>query len=88
MYVCMYAHAHIHVRTFTHAHAMHVYMQEVVDWLEKNARSNLKYFPEKIHFFADDVMWENTFHRLQFARDTDRDHIITEMVTMVTSVIT
>ena len=55
----------------------------VVDWLENNAHSTLSQFPEKIHFFADEVTWENTLHMLnrrQCVGDSDRDHMVTEMV--------
>ena len=48
----------------------------MVDWLESNAYSNLKKFPEKIHFFADEVTWENTLHRLEHKDD----NLVTEMV--------
>ena len=55
-----------------------------MDWLEKNARSNLSHFPEKIHYYADEVTWENTFHKLQYTRDLQEihkeGHLVTEMV--------
>ena len=55
-------------------------LQLVVDWLETNAQSNLTRFSEKIHYFADEVSWENTLHKLQ-TRDVQREErLVTEMV--------
>ncbi len=51
----------------------------MVDWLEKNAHSNLKKFPEKINYFADMVTWENTLDHLKEKRNDNR-HMVTEMV--------
>ena len=39
--------------------------QLVVDWLEKNALSNLEEHPCKINYFADTISWDNTLHDLQ-----------------------
>ena len=50
----------------------------MVDWLEKNAKSNLKRYPEKINYFADVVTWENTLHSLQHGRNDGS--MVTEMV--------
>jgi hypothetical protein len=50
----------------------------VVDWLERNAQSNLEKYPVKVNYFADNVNWENTLHCLRNNVDTGR--IITEMV--------
>ena len=58
-----------------------VFMQVVVDWLESNAYSNLKRFPEKIHFFADEVTWENTLHKLEH-QDPRDGALVTEMVSL------
>ena len=54
--------------------------QLVVDWLEANAKSNLSRFPEKIHFFADEVTWENTLHKLHTNEVRREEHLVTEMV--------
>lgn len=39
--------------------------QLVVDWLEKNALSNLEDHPSKINYFADTITWDNTLYDLQ-----------------------
>lgn len=52
--------------------------QVVVDWLEKNAQSNLGRYPEKISYFADSVTWENTLHHLK--QETNDGRMVTKMV--------
>ena len=53
-------------------------LQLVVDWLETNAKSNLKHYPEKIRYFTDGVMWEGTLGALQDG--SVEANMVTEMV--------
>ena len=50
--------------------------QIVVDWLEKNALSNLESFPTKVNYFTDSVTWENTLHDIR--NGINREHLVTE----------
>ena len=49
-----------------------------MDWLEKNAFSNLESFPTKVNYFADSVTWENTLHDIR--NGINREHLVTEVV--------
>jgi len=51
--------------------------QIVVDWLEKNALSNLESFPTKVNYFTDSVTWENTLHDIR--NGINREHLVTEV---------
>ncbi len=50
----------------------------VVDWLEKNALTNLERYPVKVNYFTDSVKWENTLHDIEHG--IGKGYIITEMV--------
>ena len=52
--------------------------QLVVDWLERNALSNLESFPAKVNYFADSVTWENTL--LDIQSGLNQGHLVTEVV--------
>ena len=55
-------------------------LQLVVDWLERNALSNLESFPAKVNYFADSVTWENTL--LDIQSGINQGHLVTEVVSM------
>ena len=55
-----------------------LFFQLVVDWLERNALSNLESFPAKVNYFADSVTWENTL--LDIQSGLNQGHLVTEVV--------
>ena len=55
-------------------------LQLVVDWLERNALSNLESFPAKVNYFADSVTWENTL--LDIQSGINQGHLVTEVVSI------